>query len=73
MAIEHNRASLKGLTQCFQDLPSEFGQFIQKKHPTVSQGNFTGHGPGAAAYHGRKGYGWMRLPKRTMQGGACSV
>jgi hypothetical protein len=36
----------------------------------MGEGNLTGHGKGAAAYHGREGYRRMRLSKGTMKGGA---
>ena len=70
MAVKHHPALLQRLAQCLQDITAKLRQFIEKQNAAMGEGNLTGHGKGAAAYHGREGYRRMRLPKGTMKGGA---
>ena len=72
MAVKHHPALLQRLAQCLQDITAKLRQFIEKQNAAMGEGNLTGHGKGAAAYHGREGYRRMRLPKGTMKGGAFS-
>ena len=70
VAVEHHASLLQRLAQCLQDITAKLRQFIEKQNAAMGEGNLTGHGKGAAAYHGREGYRRMRLSKGTMKGGA---
>ena len=70
MAVKHHPALLQRLAQCLQDITAKLRQFIEKQNAAMGEGNLTGHGKGAAAYHGREGYRRMRLSKGPLKGGA---
>jgi len=70
MAVKHHPSLLQRLAQCLQYIASKLRQFIEKQNTAMGEGYLTGHGKGAAAYHGREGYRRMRLSKGTMKGGA---
>ena len=70
VAVEHHASLLQRLAQCLQDITAKLRQFIEKQNAAMGEGNLTGHGKGAAAYHGREGYRRMRLSKGPLKGGA---
>jgi len=72
VAVKHHPSLLQRLAQCLQYIASKLRQFIEKQNTAMGEGYLTGHGKGAAAYHGREGYRRMRLSKGTMKGGALS-
>ena len=70
VAVEHHASLLQRLAQCLQDITAKLRQFIEKQNAAMGEGNLTGHGKGAAAYHSREGYRRMRLSKGPLKGGA---
>ena len=44
----HNKAAFHGLSQDFQHLAIKLGEFIEKQHAVMGQGDFPGPGFGAA-------------------------
>ena len=67
-AVERSRdrhgAIFQRLTQHFERLAVELGQFIEKKHTVVRQRNFAGRGRGTAADQARIADGMMRRSER---------
>ena len=53
-------AVFQGLAQDFQHFAVKLGQFVQKQHAVVRQGNLSGPGRGAAADQGHAGGGVVR-------------
>ena len=59
------RPSSSRLAHGFQDAALEFGQFVQKQHAVVRQGNFAGRRIGVAAQQPGVAGGVMRGAERT--------